>query len=76
MIGYLGVNIDITERKMAEAKIKENELQMAEVGWMAKIGGWEFDVATMEGTWTDEVARIHDIDPVEKNQCSKREKLF
>lgn len=30
---------------------------------MAKVGGWGFDVATGEGGWTEEVARIHDLDP-------------
>jgi PAS domain S-box-containing protein len=36
---------------------------LAEMGRIAKIGGWEFDVKTGMGTWTDETARIHDIDP-------------
>jgi signal transduction histidine kinase len=30
---------------------------------LAKVGGWGFDVATGEGEWTEEVARIHDLDP-------------
>ena len=30
---------------------------------MAKVGGWEFNPETGKGTWTDEVARIHDLDP-------------
>ncbi|NJN95098.1 MAG: PAS domain S-box protein [Anaerolineales bacterium] len=32
-------------------------------GEMAHVGGWEFDADTLQGTWTDEVARIHDLDP-------------
>ncbi len=36
-------------------------------GEIASIGGWEFDlntmVNTMEGRWTEEVARIHEVDP-------------
>jgi two-component system NtrC family sensor kinase len=34
-----------------------------EMSRMAKVGGWEFDPATGQGSWTDEVARIHDLDP-------------
>ncbi|WP_243303479.1 PAS domain-containing protein [Geothrix oryzisoli] len=33
------------------------------IGRMAKVGGWSFDVDTGEGWWTEEVARIHDLDP-------------
>ena len=33
---------------------------------MAKVGGWEFDSQTGAGTWTDEVARIHDLDPAQE----------
>lgn len=32
-------------------------------GSMAMVRGWEFDVVTMEGTWTDEVSKIYDLDP-------------
>ena len=32
-------------------------------GEIASVGGWEFDVETMEGRWTEEVARIHEVDP-------------
>ena len=31
---------------------------LRETGHIAKVGGWEFDVSTGEGCWTDEVARI------------------
>ncbi len=30
---------------------------------MARIGAWEFDPESGEGTWTDEVARIHGLEP-------------
>ncbi len=30
---------------------------------IAQVGGWEFDPVTLEGTWTAETARIHDVDP-------------
>ena len=52
-----------TERKKAEALLKKNEGLLNEVGRIATVGGWEFDTRTGEGTWTKEVARIHDMDP-------------
>lgn len=58
-----GVVSDITEQKNAERIIlKTNEL-LQQAGTMAGLGGWEFDAATGKGSWTGEVARIHDLDP-------------
>ena len=44
-----------------ELKLKDELLQTTSK--MAKVGGWEYDVETLNGTWTDEVARIHELDP-------------
>jgi len=55
--------LDITEKKKAEQEYRDYEELLSLVGSIGKIGGWEFDVATGAGTWTDEVARIHDLDP-------------
>ncbi|MFA5046881.1 MAG: CHASE domain-containing protein, partial [Paludibacter sp.] len=63
VIGIIGIFEDITERKEAEEKSKYHELLLKEMGQAAKIGGWDFDTETGKGTWTDEVARIHDLDP-------------
>ncbi|MEW6054144.1 MAG: ATP-binding protein [Nitrospirota bacterium] len=54
---------DITERKQAEEALHYQEALLKETGRIAKVGGWEFDTASLRGTWTDEVAHIHDFDP-------------
>ena len=54
---------DITGLKLAEEKIRLHEAVLEETGRIAKIGGWTHDVATGSGYWTEEVARIHDLDP-------------
>ena len=54
---------DITERKRAEEKLQYHQKLLQEMGRVAKIGGWEFEVATGKGTWTEETAIIHDLDP-------------
>ncbi|MDW7732777.1 MAG: PAS domain S-box protein [Methanolobus sp.] len=59
----IGTIQDITERKQAENKLHESEALLNEVGRIAKIGGWEVDVASGEGTWTPEVVKIHELDP-------------
>ncbi|WP_340820774.1 PAS domain S-box protein [Methanolobus sp. WCC4] len=54
---------DITERRIAEDKLKESEALLNEVGTIAKIGGWEYNVETKNGRLTPEVYRIYDIEP-------------
>ena len=54
---------DITPRKQAEQSNQLKDELLHLTGDMGKIGAWQFDTETFEGTWTDEVARIHDVDP-------------
>jgi len=67
----LSVHNDITERKKAEDEARKVNRILRETGKIAKVGGWEFDTETGEGTWTDEVARIHGLDPNESTNMAK-----
>ncbi len=62
-VKLFGVNQDITERKRAEIALRNKDVLLEETGRIAKVGGWEFDPASMKGTWTDETARIYELDP-------------
>ena len=53
----------VTEGKQVEKVLRYKDELLQLTSEMAKVGGWEFDTLTLEGTWTDEVARIHDLDP-------------
>jgi PAS domain S-box-containing protein len=53
---------DITKRKQVENKLHDSEALLTEVGRIAKIGGWELDVASGKATWTPETSRIHELD--------------
>lgn len=46
----------------SEKMITEKDYLLNLTGSIAKIGGWEFDVETLKGSWTDEVIRIHETD--------------
>ncbi len=63
---YEGTIEDITERKLAERMIAEKNALMEDMSRIAKIGGWEFNVNGMGGSWTDETARIHGLDPAQR----------
>jgi len=54
---------DITHRRSTDAALKYQQYLLHEMGRIAKIGGWEFDPVTGEGTWTEEVAKIHYLNP-------------
>jgi PAS domain S-box-containing protein len=54
---------DVTQRRRAEQKLRFNEAVLRETGAIAKVGGWQFELATGATYWTDEVARIHGREP-------------
>ncbi len=58
-----GFATDVTFRKDSEATLVLQKTILEETGRIAKVGGWSYEVATGKGFWTDEVARIHDLDP-------------
>jgi PAS domain S-box-containing protein len=59
---------DITDRKKFELALQKNEEIMNETQQISKIGGWEWDIRRQSMTWTDEVYRIHDLDPQKTKQ--------
>jgi PAS domain S-box-containing protein len=66
VVGIVVAAQDITERREAEAALKFHEALLRETGHIAKVGGWSFDPATGDGYWTEEVARIHELDPTDR----------
>jgi PAS domain S-box-containing protein len=69
-----GIFRDITERKAAEEKLKKSEAILAEAQRVAHIGSWEWDLTTRKITWSEEVYRLHGIDP-KKEEPSYEELL-
>ncbi len=52
----VGVTINITGEKHTRDLLERTSA-------LAKVGGWEVDLATRTLTWADEVFRIHDLEP-------------
>lgn len=57
--------LDITCQRESEEKLKYQHEMLKLMGEVAKIGAWEFDPETGAGTWSEETANIHEVDPSE-----------
>ena len=59
---------DITERKRCRGKATRTSGDDAkeDAAEIADVGQGEFDPATLDGSWTEQTARIHDVDPAIK----------
>ncbi|MDR3672145.1 MAG: PAS domain S-box protein [Holophaga sp.] len=63
LFSYFHQRLRQAELRATEARLREQGLVLDRLSRLAKIGNWSFDVATLKGTWSEEVARIHDLDP-------------
>lgn len=62
LLGYLGVARDITATLAAQHDLASVSAILERTGEMAKIGGWELNLANSQIKWSKEVFRIHELD--------------
>jgi signal transduction histidine kinase/CHASE1-domain containing sensor protein len=53
---------DITPRQRAVDALRRSEALLNEMGRMARVGGWQLDLATGKQVWTEAVYLIHEVD--------------
>jgi signal transduction histidine kinase/PAS domain-containing protein len=61
--GCLGVAFDITEQRTTQEHLARDEERLAEAQRVAHIGSFEWDIALNTVTWSDELHRIHGLEP-------------
>ena len=59
----VGTCRDITERSLAEGKLRQAQGMARIAGRLGKIGDWSIELPGQELTWSDEVCLIHDLPP-------------
>ena len=59
----VGTHMDISSRIHNRLALQSTRDLLQHMGRLAKIGGWELDLLTGKVSWTDEVYRIHELDP-------------
>jgi PAS domain S-box-containing protein len=59
----LGIAEDVTGRKRMEADLKHSRESLAKAQELAEIGNWDWDLATGEVHWSDQMFRILGWDP-------------
>ncbi len=63
VLGYRGIDRDITERKQTEKILKEKNDLLNESQRLTHIGNWKYDVMTRQLSWSEETYRVFEIDP-------------
>jgi two-component system, cell cycle sensor histidine kinase and response regulator CckA len=70
------VGVDVTERREAEEQLIERERQLAQAQQVARLGSWEWDPATDDVRWSEEMYRMfglspQDFRPTGKEVCAR-----
>ena len=59
--GIAGLRIDITALKQAQDALRASEERLARAQEIARIGSWEFDIASQRYTWSREMYRLRGL---------------
>ena len=63
--GAVGVAQELTETRLAQAALAEVDQRFREWEALAHVGRWLWDVGTDAVQWSDELHRMHGVDPLD-----------
>lgn len=65
VVGGIALARDLTEQRLAQARLAEVEEQVRESESLAHVGSWLWDVRTGTVQWSEELHRIHGVEPLD-----------
>jgi PAS domain S-box-containing protein len=65
IIQYVGTDVDVTERKRAEEKLRRSEADLLEAQKISQTGSWKLDASSGTVTVSPQVFRIFGVEPDE-----------
>jgi len=70
LLYWIGINIDIDDRKRAEETLRRNEHLQAEAQRLSHTGSIGWNISTDEHFWSEETFRIFEFEPLSKISSS------
>ena len=61
--GFFVLVTDITDRKHAEEEVERSRARLAQAEHVARLGSWEWDIATNRVVWSEGLFEIYGISP-------------
>lgn len=65
LTGMAGTATDITARKLREQDLAESQARLAKAQEIAQLGNWEWDIASNELWWSDQICHVFGTTPDE-----------
>ena len=59
----VGTDLDITARRLERDALLHANSMLQRTSGLAQVGGWQLDLASSRLSWSEQVYRIHEIDP-------------
>jgi diguanylate cyclase (GGDEF)-like protein/PAS domain S-box-containing protein len=63
LVGYRGMDRDITARKQVEMALRQSQKNLAEAQRIANLGSWDWDIVKGDLRWSDGIYRIFGLSP-------------
>jgi PAS domain S-box-containing protein len=63
IVGLINLSYDLTDLKRSEDDLRRKESMLARTEAIAHLGSWQWEVATDQVTWSDELFRLFGRDP-------------
>ncbi len=63
LVGVVGISIDISDRKHAEAELRRSEEHLRVAIDAGAMGTWEWTIAEGRVRWSEALERIHGLQP-------------